>query len=131
MDVTVTASDADERDLMSLRDSLVLEPELRGRARLASPSPQPGTMGALAETLLVTLAPEGAGAAFAAVLIAWLRERKSSVFCRIRRPDGSSIELQADRVRGLDLPAVRTQVTELARFLSENSGTGPGEALEQ
>lgn len=127
----LTASDADERDLLSLRDSLALEPELRGRARLSPSSPQPGTMGVLADTLLVTLAPEGAAAAFAAVVIAWLRQRKSSVSCRIRRPDGSSIELRADRIRQLDLSSVRNQVTELARFMNESSGTGTDEAFEQ
>lgn len=131
MDVTVRASEADEKDLRSLRDSLAREPELRGQSRLLGGTPQPGTMGAVAEALTVALEPGGAVAAFAAVVITWLRLRTSSARLRITRADGSSIELLADRVGELDAQAVRQQVTDLTRFLGEGSADDKGEALEQ
>jgi hypothetical protein len=131
VDVTVTASDADEKDLWSLRDSLAREPELRGRSRLLGGTPEPGTMGAAAEALAVAIEPGGAIAAFAAIVITWLRLRTSSVRFRVTRADGSSVELLADRVRDLDTQAVRQQVIDLTRFLGEGSGDDTGEAPEQ
>jgi hypothetical protein len=137
VDVKITASNADEKDLWSLQDSLARDPQLRGRSRLLGGTPQPGTMGAVAEALTVALEPGGAMAAFSAMVITWLRMRTSSVHFRVTREDGGSIELLADRVRDLDTRAVRQQVTDLARFLSEGpsegsgEGSGKGEALEQ
>ena len=40
--------------------------------------------------------------ALASVVIAWLRRRTGSVAVRLTRPDGSLVELAADRVRALD-----------------------------
>lgn len=120
MDARVTATGANGTDLAALRDELVREPELRGRARLSGAAAEPGTMGVLTETLTVALGPSGAAAAFSAVLITWIRQRRSTARFRVTRADGSAIELAAERIRGLDAAAVRVQVAELARFLDED-----------
>ncbi|HEX6521803.1 MAG TPA: hypothetical protein VF070_17625 [Streptosporangiaceae bacterium] len=131
MDITVTASDVDGQDLRSLHDSLAREPELRGRSRLLGGTPQQGTMGTVAEALTVALEPGGAVAAFAAVIITWLRLRTGSARFRITRPDGSSIEFASARARELDAQAIRQQVVDLTRFLDETSREDEGEGRRQ
>lgn len=122
MDARVTATDTDETDLAALRDELVREPELRGRAQLSGAAAEPGTMGVLTETLTVALGPGGAAVAFSAVFITWIRQRRSTARFRVTRADGSAIELAAERIRGLDAADIRAQVAELALFLDEDGG---------
>jgi hypothetical protein len=131
VDVTVTTIGtsepaAAEPGLGSLRDFLVREPELRGRAELAGDAPAPGTMGVLAEAVTVALGPQGAAVAFAAVLITWIRQRRGRMRFRVTRADGSSLELSADHVRELDSAAVRGQVAALTRFLEEGGSVTEG-----
>jgi hypothetical protein len=42
----------------------------------------------------------------------------------LRKPDGSEIELTAQRVRGLDATAVQSIVNELTQSLGEVNGEG-------
>ena len=132
--IVVTASDTDHDDLRELYDSLLAEPELRGRLTLSSGPAVPGTMGVLTEVLTAAVAPGGAGTAFAAVVITYLRQRGSSIELRFTRPDGASVDLSAGNVRELDSQAVRIQVADLARFLGEGAGdahAGSGGELQQ
>jgi hypothetical protein len=123
VDATVTVSSADDTDLASLREELVREPELRGRARLSGAAPEPGTMGVLAEVVTVALGPGGAAAAFSAVFITWIRQRKSTARFRVTRADGNSMELEAERISGLDAAALRVLAEGLAHFLDEDGET--------
>lgn len=88
-------------------------------------------MGTVAEALTVALEPGGAVAAFAAVIITWLRLRTGSARFRITRPDGSSIEFASARARELDAQAIRQQVVDLTRFLDETSREDEGEGRRQ
>jgi hypothetical protein len=116
-DVLFTAADAGDDDLRQLHGLLAGEPELRGRVTVRGGPPVPGTMGAMAEAVMVALGPGGAGTAIAAVVITYLRQRGRSVRLRVTRADGASVELSAGNVRGLDAQAIRVQAADLARFL--------------
>jgi Effector Associated Constant Component 1 len=116
-DVLFTTADAGDDDLRELHRLLAGEPELRGRVTVRGGPPVPGTMGTMAEAVLVALGPGGAGTAIAAVVITYLRQRGRSVRLRVTRADGASVELAAGNVRGLDAQAIRVQAADLARFL--------------
>ncbi len=122
--VTATG-DHSADEMRSLREWLLAEEELRGRVRLEEGAPEPGTMGTLSDVLTLTLAPGGLAAVFTGAFIAWIRHRTGSADYRLIRRDGSVIEVSAQRVRGLDAAALRTQVTDLLDSL-EDSGEGAG-----
>jgi hypothetical protein len=65
----------------------------------------------------------------ASVIIAWLRRRTGSVSVSMTRPDGSTVELTAERVRALDASGVREQVDQLVAAVwpdgeAADDGTG-------
>lgn len=55
----------------------------------------------------------------ASALIAWIRHRTSEVTCTVTRPDGTSIELAAARVRSADLAGVGELVKQVALALGD------------
>jgi len=78
VEITVTvAMEADQAvdGARALLRWLADEAELRGRVRLADTAPIPGSLGALSDTLVVSLGPGGAATVFAAALISWIRHR--------------------------------------------------------
>jgi hypothetical protein len=107
-------------ELRSLAEWLSGEDMLQGRIRLAGAAPQDGMMGAAIEYLAVALGPGGISTAFAAVLIAWIRSRSSSISVALSRPDGATMRLEARNVR--ELPAGR--IDELADRVSSMLATG-------
>jgi Effector Associated Constant Component 1 len=120
--VTVVGARAGE-DARALRHWLADEQDLRGRVRLVEQSPEPGSLGAAVDTLLVGLGSSGAVTAFAAGLVSWIRHRTGDTRAVVRRPDGSEIEVAAERVRNLDMAGVRALVEDLSRMAGGN-GTG-------
>ena len=97
----------------ALADWLEADEELRGHVRReAEPVPE-GALGAELAQLVVSLGSSGAVTAMASVIIAWLRRRTGSVSVSLTRPDGSAVELTAERVRALDAAGVREQVDQL------------------
>jgi hypothetical protein len=123
MDVAVIAEGPDGGEqLRSLRDWLVDSQELRGRVDGVERPPETGTLGPVLDALSVALGPAGAATAFATGLIAWLRTRRGEVHIKVTLPDGSSLELTAKRVSGLDAGALQQQVTNVADLLSLRQG---------
>jgi Effector Associated Constant Component 1 len=103
LDIGISVAQGALADLESLDSWLRGEPELAGRVRIAGAPPRPGQLGALSETLLVAVGSGGAitvvGAALAAALKAWLSQpRRSDVHIRIHRLDGTTVEIDAERV---------------------------------
>jgi hypothetical protein len=97
----------------ALADWLEADDELRGHVRReAAPVPE-GALGAELAQVVVSLGSSGAVTAMASVIIAWLRRRTGSVSVSMTRPDGSTVELTAERVRALDAAGVREQVDQL------------------
>jgi Effector Associated Constant Component 1 len=87
---------ADESELAALRDWLMQESPRPGRVTRLEEPPEPGTMGALSDTLQVALASGGAGSVLAGSLATWLTTRRRPVSLRLKRPDGSELEINAE-----------------------------------
>ena len=120
--LTVTGDDATAA-MRSLEEWLAGHDELRGRVRPVVTAPQPGTMGSVADVLMVTVGPGGVATAMASVLISWIRRQRGTVSVRAKRPNGAEVTLTADHVRGLTTEEVRALVTQLEATLE---GTGAG-----
>lgn len=124
MEVRLTVAGDDPTAAMrSLEAWLAGHDELRGRVRSVVMAPQPGTMGTVAEVLMVAVGHAGVATAVASVLISWIRRRSGKVSVNVTRPDGAEITLTADHVRGLTTEEVRSMVTQLEATLD---GTGAG-----
>jgi membrane-associated two-gene conflict system component 1 (EACC1) len=120
--LTVAGDDATAA-MRSLEVWLAGHDELHGRVEPVMTAPQPGTMGSMADVLMVTVGPGGVATAVASVLISWIRRQRGTVSVSARRPDGAEITLTADHVRGLTTEEVRALVTQLEATLD---GTGAG-----
>jgi hypothetical protein len=117
-EVTITpGSETTADELYSLRAWLLDEEDLRGRVRLVERPPAPGKLGALPEALIMALGPGGAFTA-ASALIAWFRYRTSDVRLKLIGPDGSALEVEGRRVRGMSTAEVSAHVEQLRRVLS-------------
>ncbi|MCK2218651.1 hypothetical protein MF672_033370 [Actinomadura sp. ATCC 31491] len=102
MDISLTIDSANGiEELESLVDWLSEEKSLRGRVRLRRAVPAPGEMGAMSETALVAVSSGGALTALMTSLRAWLAQpHRSDVRVKIRKPDGTLIEVDAKNVDG-------------------------------
>ncbi|MBV9160237.1 MAG: hypothetical protein JO281_01490 [Pseudonocardiales bacterium] len=128
--VSVVGSDAAVEELRSLFTWLVGEEEFRGRVRLVEVAPEPGTLaGGWPEAVVVTLTQGGAVTVLASAVITWIRYRTSEVTCTMTRPDGTSVELTATRVRGADLSGVGELVEQVAAALSDDATEGSREEI--
>jgi hypothetical protein len=119
MDVTVSVvgPHADVEELRCLFRWLAGDEALRGRVRLVEAAPEPGTLGWWPQAVVVGLSQSGAVAVLASAVITWIRYRTSEVTCTITRPDGTSAELTAKRVRGADLAEMGELVERVAAAL--------------
>jgi hypothetical protein len=113
LSVTLAQSAPDGGDrLRSLHTWLSREPELRGRVSLHRRDPEPGTLGAVADAVLV------AGPVVTALvpaLISWIRARTTDVSLTVRRPDGMSAEISAQRVRRLSADQLGAEIERLVQ----------------
>lgn len=129
MDVTVGVAgrDATVEELRSLSTWLAGEAEFRGRVRLVEAAPEPGTLGGWPQAVVVALGQGGAVTVLASAVIAWIRHRTSDVTCTVTRPDGTSVELTATRVRSADLAGVGELVEQVAAALGDRDTEGSTE----
>jgi hypothetical protein len=121
MDVTVSVvgRDAGGEELRSLFTWLAGEDEFRGQVRLVEAAPEAGTLGGWPEAVVVALGQGGAVTVLASAVIAWVRHRTSEVTCMVSRPDGTSVQLTAARVRSTDLAGVGELVEQVAAALGD------------
>jgi hypothetical protein len=113
VDIRISVTHGDLADLESLDNWLRGERELAGRVKLAGTAPHDGELGALSEYLVVALGSGGAitvvGTTLAAALKAWLSHaRRSDVRVEVHRHDGTSVEIDAKRVRAGDIDVEAT-----------------------
>lgn len=114
-------------ELRSLQGWLGDVDEVRGRVDLVEGPPIPGSLGPVADGLLVALGPGGAVTALATALVAWIRQRRSEVTLKVTRSDGASFEVSAKRVRLLEGAELRALVNQLAAQLDPDElRAGPG-----
>lgn len=81
------------------------------------PMPEPGTMGAVADILVVTLGSSGLGAALASALSVWLRSRVGEVHLTLSTSRGD-LTVDAKSVGNL------AAFTQSVRSLVDDSGVG-------
>jgi Effector Associated Constant Component 1 len=128
MDVTVRIpGESASEDVRALRRWLVVDDEFRGRVSLVDAAPQPGRLGVPIDMLAVSLGSGGALTTLVSALVAWIRHRTGDISIVVQRPDGGSIEVSAQRLRGMDPGAVRTLVDDLAQKLSGGQAADHGE----
>lgn len=120
--ITVAGMDTDD-DLRSLYRWLADDDGLRGRVRLVDGPPEPGTMGSVPELIAVVLTQSGIAAAVAGTVVAWLRHRTKDVVCKVKKADGSLVELSAKRVRTADLAALQELVADVTKTLEPPADT--------
>lgn len=128
----LSADDAAD-ELRSLSAWLNGEDVLRGRAQLVAEPPSPGSMGGMLEGLVFALGPGSVAMAFASVLIAWMRSRTASVSLSLSRPDGTTVELDAQNVRALPQERVDELTESVSALLTGGAVTGgtPGGSAAQ
>lgn len=116
--VVVAGSVPDE--LASLHGFLRAEDALRGSTQLAFKAPRPGTLGAELDSLLIHLGADLVTVigAVTGVLIAWIRQRKSTVKIEVQLGD-ARIELEAKRIRELDAAKVNDLAKDIVDILSK------------
>ena len=71
----------------------------------------------MTDALVVAVGSGGAVTALVGALVSWLRNRTTDLTVRIVRPDGSSLEVDGKRVRGVDAEQLRGLINDLAAEL--------------
>lgn len=114
MDVTLTIKGGERDDVISLREWLLDDSELRGRVRLVERSPRAGEMGALADTLIAAVGAGGALTVLFESLKTWFAQpKRSDLEIEVRTPDGRTVTVDAKRV---------ARPEQLAREVLERAG---------
>ena len=124
MDVTISlvGRDAAVEELRSLFSRLASEAELRGRVELVEAAPEPGTLGGWPESVVVALSQGGAVTVLASAVITWIRYRTGEMTVTMTLPDGTSVGLDAKRIRPIDLAGVGELVEQVAAALGDDDG---------
>lgn len=87
------------------------EPELHGLIEQADAAPSGGELGAVPDTLVAAVGSGGAVTALAASLKGFFGQtRGAKVRLVVTRPDGTKVELDADRVKRKSVPELTAQV---------------------
>jgi hypothetical protein len=95
-DLRITV-DGQDSDVVSLRDWLRGEPQLRGHLRQGETATPAGAMGSFAE-LVVGVISSGAATVLARSLQVWLVQRRADVKLNVTGPHGRQVTLDAKRV---------------------------------
>jgi hypothetical protein len=116
LDVLIEFGDAvPDSVVRSMYSWLVADEEIAGRVSITERSPAPGELGALAEFLQLS-GPSAPVAVWA--VAAWLRNQRSDITVKMRRPDKASVEISAKRVQGLSNAEFRSLVDSAATTLA-------------
>jgi hypothetical protein len=99
---------------------------LRGRVHLRERSPAVDELGPTLEAVTVALGSGGAITGLMAALVSWIRHRTVDIDLKITRDDGTSFELSAKRLRGLDAERIAAEIERMNRLLASRSGPGDG-----
>lgn len=120
-ELRLTGSD-DPAEIRELEAFLTNDPELRRWVAARVTAPEPGTMGSVADVLVVALGQGGTATALASVLISWIRRQRSKISVHARCACGKEITVSADHIRSLTAEQLRDQVGDLAEQLHCHRG---------
>lgn len=115
--VTVMADNSAADELRQLYAWLLAEDDLRGGVELVERGPDQDGLGPVLEALRILADP--GGAVLASAVVAWLKQRRSSVNATITGVDGKSVSLKAERIRLLDDVGVAELTERVARVVSD------------
>lgn len=104
-------------DLLSLRAAINNEPELRGRTSLEGAEAS-GTLGALADTLIVVAGPAAFGAVTSAT-VAWIRNQRADVDIKIKVKGGALIEFHGKRIRNASTEELRGLIAASVKEMTD------------
>jgi membrane-associated two-gene conflict system component 1 (EACC1) len=107
--------------LRSLRRWMLDVRNLSGPVDLRQADPQPGEMGSLTDALVVAAGSGGAITALAGALVSWLRHRTTDLTIKVTLPDGRTLEVDGNRVRGVDSDQLTVMIEKLAGQLGDTS----------
>ena len=85
-------------ELVSLKQWLTRDDELRGRVTVSQPQLSVDGMGGVADAVVVALGSGGAATVLAGSLSVWLRSRRADVTIEVTGPDGRNVRVVAKRV---------------------------------
>lgn len=97
--IRVVAGRDTQAELLSLRDWLAREDDLRGYVAIDQLVVAPGEMGAVVDVLSVAVGAGGAVTVLANSISVWLTQRHSDVKIEVTGGDGRSVIVEAQRVR--------------------------------
>lgn len=117
-------------DLRSLRHWLLDVYDLRGPVDLRQADPQPGELGSVTDALVVAVGSGGAITTLTGALVSWLRHRTTDLTVRLVRPDGSAMEIDGRRVRGVDAEQIGGLINDLAAQLAVRPDGGVPSAVQ-
>lgn len=120
-ELRITGGD-DPAETRGLEAFLTSDPELQRWVTARVAAPEPGTMGSVADVLVVALGQGGTATALASVLISWIRRQRSKVSVHTRCSCGKEITVSADHIRNLTAEQLRDQVGDLAEQLHCHRG---------
>jgi hypothetical protein len=103
----------------ALLDWLWAEPELRGHVDRDASPPKPGSLGTVTDVLVVAVGSGGVATVLASALVSWIRRRTGSAEVTVTLSDGSSIEIRATDVHGLDADGVAALVRQVRASIVE------------
>lgn len=103
-------------ELVSLKQWLTREDELRGQVTFSRSQLVADEMGGVADAVMVALGSGGAATVLAGSLSVWLRSRRADVTIEVTGPDGRSVRVVAQRVS--DPNALVRDVLEVANSTS-------------
>lgn len=133
----ISGTDLSADELRSLRRWMLDVRGLAGPVDLQQADPKPGEMGSLTDALVVAAGSGGAITAIAGALVSWLRHRTTDLTIKITRADGSALEVDGKRVRGVDPDQLNVMVEDLAARLGAQAASttqhqrGPAELQAQ
>lgn len=132
--LSVTSEGSANRRSTELRDLweyLTDRPALRGRvSRHMTDETETGHLGPLTDALIAALEPGGAFTVLAGAVVAWIkfRPRTESVKLKVRRPDGSCVEIELKRQQAEEYDAVDKMVRAALRPAPDTSAAASDSA---
>jgi hypothetical protein len=121
--IIVTVDGVTTDEIRQLRSWLLAEEEMRGRIELLERPPDSGRLGPVLEALRVIAEP--GSAVLATVLVAWLKQRRSSMKTTVTAPDGKKVSIEADRIRLMDADALSCLASKIVRLTSTDQPVPP------
>jgi len=119
VDLVITIADLDRpaADLDSLARTLRVDSALRTVDIDARTTLPDAAMGPVTDALLLSFGSGGVGVAVMQTILAWLRSRRSDITLRVKRTDGSEVEIEVTAAKD------PTQAIELLRMAEGQSRT--------